>query len=59
MLIDGIKRSVRRSDTVPYGTERAVFARDENTGMATRSFVRPDGESSLRTPHTDINLAGG
>ena len=50
MLIDGIKRSVRRSDTVPYGTERAVFARDENTGMATRSFVRPDGESFVKDP---------
>ena len=50
MLIDGIKRSVRRSDTVPYGTERAVFTRDENTGMATRSFVRPDGESFVKDP---------
>ena len=50
MLIDGIKRSVGRSDTVPYGTERAVFTRDENTGMATRSFVRPDGESFVKDP---------
>jgi hypothetical protein len=50
MLIDGIKRSVRRSDTVPYGTERAVFTRDENSGMAIRSFVRPDGESFVKDP---------
>jgi hypothetical protein len=50
MLIDGIKRSVRRSDTVPYGTERSVFTRDKNTGMATRSFVRADGESFVKDP---------
>lgn len=42
MLLDGIRRSVYRADTVPDGTERAVYTRDENTGMATRSFVRPD-----------------
>jgi hypothetical protein len=48
MLVDGIKRSVRRSDTVPPGTERVMFDRDENTGMATRSFIRPDGESFVK-----------
>jgi hypothetical protein len=48
MLIEGIKRSVMRSDTVPEGTERSVFTRDENTGLAIRSFVRPDGESFVK-----------
>jgi hypothetical protein len=45
LLLDGIKRSVLRSDTVPIGEERQVFTRDENTGMATRSFVRADNRS--------------
>jgi hypothetical protein len=50
MLIDGIKRSVLRSDTVTDGTERSVFTRDENTGQAIRSFVRPDGECFVKEP---------
>jgi hypothetical protein len=45
MLIDGIRRSVMRADTVPDGEERKVFTRDENTGLATRSFVRADNRS--------------
>jgi hypothetical protein len=45
MLLDEIKQSVTRSDTVPDGEERAIFARDEQTGLATRSFVRPGGRS--------------
>jgi hypothetical protein len=48
LLIEGIKRSVTRSDTVPEGTERSVFSRDENTGLAIRCFVRPDGESFVK-----------
>jgi hypothetical protein len=48
MLIEGIARSVMRPDTVPEGTERAVYTRDENTGLATRSFIRPDGESFVK-----------
>jgi hypothetical protein len=71
MLLNGIRRSVTRSDTVPDGTERQVFSRDENTGLATRSFIRPDNESfvkeftrpcrrvvTFRTPHglVDANL---
>jgi hypothetical protein len=42
LLIEGIKRSVMRPDTVPDGTERSVYARDENTGLSIRSFVRPE-----------------
>jgi hypothetical protein len=42
MLLEGIERSVMRPDTVPDNTERSVYTRDENTGMAIRSFVRPD-----------------
>jgi hypothetical protein len=45
MLIEGIKRSVMRPDTVPEGEERSVYTRDDNTGMATRSFVRADNRS--------------
>lgn len=45
MLIDGIRRSVSRPDTVPDGEERSVFTRDPNTGMAIRSFVRADNRS--------------
>jgi hypothetical protein len=48
LLIEGIKRSVMRPDTVPEGTERQVFTRDDNTGMAIRSFVRPDGQSFVK-----------
>jgi hypothetical protein len=48
MLIEGIARSVLRSDTVPDGTERQVFTRDENTGLAIRGFVRPDGQSFVK-----------
>jgi hypothetical protein len=48
LLIEGIKRSVMRPDTVPDGEERQVFTRDENTGMAIRSFVRPDGQSFVK-----------
>src|SRR6516162_9205149 len=33
MLIEGIKRSVMRPDTMPDGTERSVFTRDENSGL--------------------------
>jgi len=43
MLLDEIKQSVTRSDTVPEGTERQIFTRDDQTGMSTRSFVRPNG----------------
>jgi hypothetical protein len=48
LLIEGIERSVTRPDTVPEGTERAVYTRDENTGLATRSFIRPDGENFVK-----------
>jgi hypothetical protein len=45
MLLEGIKRRVNRSDTVPDGEERAVFTRDDQTGQQTRSFVRPNGRT--------------
>jgi hypothetical protein len=48
--LEGIKRSVLRSDTVPDGTERQVFTRDDNTGLAIRGFVRPSGDSFVRDP---------
>jgi hypothetical protein len=50
MLIDGIKRSVHRPDTVPEGTERRVIERDDNTGATITSWVRPDNESFVRDP---------
>jgi hypothetical protein len=48
MLIDGIRRSVKRSDTVPEGTERKVVEIDGNTGQKITSFIRPDNESFVK-----------
>jgi hypothetical protein len=48
MLLDGIRRSVKRSDTVPGGTERRVVEIDQNTGSKITSFVRPDNESFVK-----------
>jgi hypothetical protein len=59
LLIDGIKRSVMRPDTVPDNTERSVFTRDDNTGLSIRSFVRPD--SFVKDPeygHRDCRPPG-
>jgi hypothetical protein len=50
MLIDGIKRSVKRSDTVPEGVERKVVEIDGNTGQKITSFIRPDNESFVKDP---------
>jgi hypothetical protein len=50
MLIDGIKRSVMRSDTVPDGTERKMTTVEPNTGSKITSFIRPDGESFVKEP---------
>jgi hypothetical protein len=48
MLVDGIRRSVTRPDTVPAGEERIMFTRDENTGMATRTFIGADNQSFVK-----------
>jgi hypothetical protein len=48
MLIDGIRRSVKRADTVPEGVERKVVEIDGNTGQKITSFVRPDNESFVK-----------